>query len=200
MNLKKWVEDILNQYPTSSVDVVRDEWYGVANGVDVLEIALAVKQLQAELDNIKSGHFCPIPQLAKLATTCNCVHLDKHREAGWATINRLQAELDKYKQRLMRHAEALTVLELLRQTYKIDPQAKGEHTKSACMLLIQQCDEGLRLSRNRRQEDYISQIQAENEIFKVALVKLSKLGNGEELGNSDGNIIAQQALKGKGEQ
>ena len=52
-------------------------------------------------------------------------------------------------------------------------------------------------------------LQAENAIFKEesrkqyflaeryreALEKLSKLGNGDQLGNSDGNRIAQQALK-----
>ena len=54
-------------------------------------------------------------------------------------------------------------------------------------------------------------LQAENELFKEearkqwlvsekyreALEKLARLGNGKEYGNSDGNVIAQQALKGE---
>ena len=63
-----------------------------------------------------------------------------------------------------------------------------------------------------RQERQIEQLQAELEVFKEesrkqwfvaekyrkALEKLAKLGNGEKYGNSDGNIIAHQALKGEG--
>jgi len=59
----------------------------------------------------------------------------------------------------------------------------------------------------------IEQLQAELSIFKEearkqwlvsekyreALEKLARLGNGKEYGNSDGNIIAQQALKGSAE-
>jgi len=33
--------------------------------------------------------------------------------------------------------------------------------------------------------------------YKTALEKLARLGNEPHLGNSDGNIIAQKALKGK---
>jgi len=44
-------------------------------------------------------------------------------------------------------------------------------------------------------ENIISQLRAENKKYKIALDKLSRLGNEPELGNSDGNIIAQQALK-----
>lgn len=52
MDLEKWVDDIFQRFPTSTTPQ-KDEWYGVENGVDVLEIAIAVKQLQAELDEHK---------------------------------------------------------------------------------------------------------------------------------------------------
>jgi len=61
---------------------------------DIIE---QVEDLIAENENLKSGHFCPHPQLAKLATTCNCVHSDKHRATDWAQISQLQAELDKHR-------------------------------------------------------------------------------------------------------
>ena len=38
-----------------------------------------------------------------------------------------------------------------------------------------------------------------SEKYREALEKLARLGNGKEYGNSDGNIIAQQALKGSAE-
>lgn len=41
----------------------------------------------------------------------------------------------------------------------------------------------------------IEQLQAENERFRKTLEKLARLGNEPHLGNSDGNVIAQQALK-----
>lgn len=41
----------------------------------------------------------------------------------------------------------------------------------------------------------IERLQKENEIMSEALEKLSRLGAGDRLGNSDGNCIAQRALK-----
>lgn len=43
--------------------------------------------------------------------------------------------------------------------------------------------------------DEIKRLQDMNDRYKKALKKLSCLGNGDRLGNSDGNRIAQQALK-----
>ena len=42
----------------------------------------------------------------------------------------------------------------------------------------------------------IKDLQADNERMRTALEKLAKLGNGDRYGNSDGNVIAQDALKG----
>jgi hypothetical protein len=39
-------------------------------------------------------------------------------------------------------------------------------------------------------------VDEEKERFRVALEKLARFGNGAALGNSDGNIIAQEALRG----
>lgn len=43
--------------------------------------------------------------------------------------------------------------------------------------------------------DEIERLQKENAIMSEALEKLSRLGAGDRLGNSDGNCIAQRALK-----
>lgn len=42
--------------------------------------------------------------------------------------------------------------------------------------------------------DEIEKLLAQNKIMVEALTELSKLGNGENLGNSVGNVVAQQAL------
>lgn len=43
--------------------------------------------------------------------------------------------------------------------------------------------------------DYIiTTLQEKLVISKISLDKLAKLGNGEHYGNSDGNIIAQEAI------
>jgi len=43
-------------------------------------------------------------------------------------------------------------------------------------------------------KDEIEKLLAQNKIMVEALTELSKLGNGENLGNSVGNVVAQQAL------
>ena len=45
-----------------------------------------------EIQNLKSGHFCPTPQLSEFATICNCAHSDKHRAIDWASIDKLESE------------------------------------------------------------------------------------------------------------
>lgn len=59
-----------------------------------------IEQLQAEIEDLKSGHFCPSPQLAKEATICNCAHSDRHRAMDWEKIKQLQAALEKYGEHL----------------------------------------------------------------------------------------------------
>ena len=41
----------------------------------------------------------------------------------------------------------------------------------------------------------VENLMAENEKFRDALERLSKLGNGDQLGNIDGNMIARKALE-----
>ncbi len=40
----------------------------------------------------------------------------------------------------------------------------------------------------------IKQLQTKNEKYRIALKVLARIGNEPELGNSDGNVIAQSAL------
>ena len=44
-------------------------------------------------------------------------------------------------------------------------------------------------------ESFVRQQQAEIEVYKEALEKLARLGNGDEYGNSIGNDIAIEALR-----
>ena len=48
-------------------------------------------------------------------------------------------------------------------------------------------------------ETEITILTKQNEILDEALEKLSKLGNGDRLGHSHGNMIAQQALQSANE-
>ena len=41
----------------------------------------------------------------------------------------------------------------------------------------------------------LEKLQGQVDRYKTALEKLARLGNGEHYGNSDGNVIAQQALQ-----
>ena len=75
--------------------------------------------------------------------------------------------------------------------------------------LVTADDRTMILDTAQNAQAVIEQLQAENAIFKEearkqffvsekyreVLEKLARLGNGTEYGNSDGNIIAQQALK-----
>ncbi len=61
----------------------------------IYDLCAEVEKLQTEIENLISGHFCPSPQLSKFSTTCNCAHSDRHRAMDWASIDKLQAELDK---------------------------------------------------------------------------------------------------------
>ena len=48
---------------------------------------------------------------------------------------------------------------------------------------------------DKRLQDQITALRTDNERKKGALEKLARLGNDPYLGNSKGNVIAQQALK-----
>ena len=56
--------------------------------------------------------------------------------------------------------------------------------------------EGNRISQAEQDEERDA-LQAEIERLRDALERLACLGNGDRPGNSDGNVIAQQALTGK---
>ncbi len=87
MDLQRWVKDVLGRFPTTTNQAKSDEWYGVENGVDVLEIAMAVKQLQADhkkqLDNARDVLYglITVEQLQaenkKLKGTCMCMDCGK---------------------------------------------------------------------------------------------------------------------------
>ena len=44
--------------------------------------------------------ICPIPQLASLATTCDCAHSDRHRATDWAKIEQLTIDNKQLKHAL----------------------------------------------------------------------------------------------------
>jgi len=44
------------------------------------------------------------------------------------------------------------------------------------------------------QEAELTRLRGENDRYRTALERLARLGNGQHLGNSDGNVIAQKAL------
>jgi len=52
MGITKWANNVIERFPTDT-NQPKDEWYGVENAVDVLSIALAVKDLEAENKRLK---------------------------------------------------------------------------------------------------------------------------------------------------
>ena len=75
-------------------------------------------------------------------------------------------------------------------------------TECECCEIETDCIDGLCLSCStyihhleKNQKNLLSQLRTENEQLKEALEKLARLGNEPHLGNSEGNVIAQQALK-----
>ena len=72
------------------------------------------RELKEKIKDLESGHFCPQPQLSKLASTCDCAHSDKHRALDWAAIDKLDAENEQYREALEKiqawaHAYPLSV-------------------------------------------------------------------------------------------
>lgn len=79
------------------------------------------KQLKETIKDLKSGHFCPIPQLAKSANaTCDCAHSDRHRAIDWATIDKLEAENKLLQARLEPAEFFLTEVLSLEQVLPLD--------------------------------------------------------------------------------
>lgn len=72
---------------------------------EISRLQAEVKRLKETIKNLKSGHFCPQPQLAKakMATSCNCAHSDRHRAIDWATIEKLQAKVKWLKENLIEY-------------------------------------------------------------------------------------------------
>ena len=71
---------------------------------------------------------------------------------------------------------------------------KSKHLEQIEQLQAQlnEAEEGLRLM-----DETEKQLQAENKKYRAVLEILARLGNGQEYGNSDGNILAQQALRNR---
>jgi len=64
-----------------------------------------IEKLKQANEGLLSGHFCPNPQLSKLASTCDCVHSDRHRKGDWEIIDKLTAENAKLCEKLELQAE-----------------------------------------------------------------------------------------------
>lgn len=106
------------------------------------------KRLKEENKNLKSGHFCPNPQLGKLATVCDCAHSDRHRAIDWAHIEQLQTEVKQLKR--VADAAGSLLLDVQQDCVKLkaDLSKYGKH-KSNCAYIdnlkgntIEDCDCG----------------------------------------------------------
>jgi len=76
--------------------------YRIEREVLISHLQSDIERLKAELaearqmnEDFLSGHFCPNPQLSKLASTCDCAHSDRHRKMDWETIDGLTKVLEK---------------------------------------------------------------------------------------------------------
>lgn len=82
MDIIKWANDKLKRFPTDTTNVKKDEWYGVENGVDVLEIAIAIKRLQSELSAVRAEK----EKLTNLIST-----VERNVKAGAVTMQWVEA-------------------------------------------------------------------------------------------------------------
>jgi len=73
-------------------DDKRNIYQTIKSQDELAELQAENKRLEERNKDLISGHFCPQPQLSKLADSCNCAHSDRHREVDWASIDKLQAE------------------------------------------------------------------------------------------------------------
>jgi len=71
----------------------------------------------------------------------------------------LQAKIERLEKQLMEHGEALTILAQLRQLYRLSPDMKKPQVESAAKYMMKKAEEGLRVARQRRQEEYIKNLQ-----------------------------------------
>ena len=89
----------------------------------------------------------------------------------------------------------------LRQLEKEVKQLKAENQSFGNVLAIIHGDGGHYITKHGHEKASqdaiakISKVRDERDKYKAALEILARLGNGKELGNSDGNFIAQDALR-----
>ena len=99
----------------------------------------------------------------------------------------------------MEHGEALNVLAQLRILYNCSPNMKEPNVESAAKYMMKQCEEGLRLAHTRRQEEYISDLQAQLKAAEGEAASLKKALEAIQIAEYADEIdkIAEQALKEK---
>ncbi len=78
-----------------------------------------------------------------------------------AALQAMTLERDELTKQLMEHGEALTILAQLRVLYKCSPDMNEPQVKSATKHMMAISEEGLRLSMERRREEYIKKLQAQ---------------------------------------
>ena len=77
----------------------RPAWDYLNEACDHLDrLEVEKKELEERTKDLISGHFCPSPQLSKMADTCDCSHSDRHRAMDWAVIDKLESQLANYKE------------------------------------------------------------------------------------------------------
>ena len=62
---------------------------------EIAQLTADIAEARQMNEDFLSGHFCPNPQLSKLASTCDCAHSDRHRKMDWETIDGLTKVLEK---------------------------------------------------------------------------------------------------------
>jgi len=153
LTLEGWVDpDCTGEQPDAGEKVSKKEELMLAI-TDIAETAnKRIADLQTQLAEAKeriegliSGHFCCSPQLAKIATTCNCAHSDRHRAMDWAIIDKLQqqlAELTKLKDWAVKRAQDLAV-----EVTERDKEIEG--LKTLCYRESEVLKRALKLKNNK---------------------------------------------------
>lgn len=140
-------------------------------------------KLQSEVERLR-GH---LESMVLLCETCGSFKngvsvfgVDEGETKAWQMIDDIKAELKGG--RIMDADMAIT---LLRENDTIIENGRGYEVYRSIGNPV-----------SNEIADLIQSLQADNERMRTALEKLAKLGNGDRYGNSDGNVIAQDALKG----
>ena len=111
-----------------TVKYFEDEMQWINKYLDALA---HITRLVGEKKDILSGHFCPSPQLGKLADSCDCVHSDKHRAIDRATIDRLQATITTQAEDLAQCRKAIRIYKEQMASIIKDKDATIELAKQA---------------------------------------------------------------------